>query len=1172
MLMPRRGGLGRGGLGRNGNLRLGNRQSIFSGSSKDPLSPRVRKKAVNSLKGIVEEPDAKEGDEDEDAEHAPGADATAAGESEAAAAEIEAQQEADALSDVRSVASESAFSRASSKSSVKSGLSSFTSKTGKSVSTMFKFGTEKLSSELGMLEEVDKPMPVAPWCARCDPIRVVDVLPLMPTDVNTTAAAKGDALRRIEELAKESGNSKLLSKWHGKEATSWARTSVAVSDEDPASPTSPRGSKDPPAEREDRLLALRRKLDNTVCSIEITATDDNGTEDMIDGDARAEDEEKMSSSAESHAECCGHPDDAGDQRSVGFAECAEDDSNLEGEPVSILRPRLRPMDARLMEKPQRSRFSEKPAYEEPQRPEMNSDMDDDDFIDSFQDVADCSLRPVVFRFLTEKQLGVLERWAINHVKTLCIQVAVQAHALAPQKRIKHRMAVTMATVCQLLQKFTKRGMLRMEEMKYLKDKLLTLPYIGKIPEHMLEESLKKVKVLSHVAGATVLKKGDIPSGLHILVQGEMEVSAGSAGLGSLTLNKKLEFPCSVLADDIIVPDTRDFVLRGDKNRGGHRPSVFEAQGADKPRGGHRASVLEAQGADKQRGGHRPSMMEAQEDNTEHGWSRTVTVPMGDDAGTMATTLFLPLELLRTFSDHFRSIEMEELKGTVLSFAAPTMHVTREVCLRNLSHFMLRTLPKNHMIIQAGFQPPLDRARVFIVVEGEVSILVPSRKVNDKSKKANKGKPAFPPNPAGRGCVLGEDALYGEAYSFSAIAKSDNVKVVSISAAAYLEKLLNRSACLERGKSRTKGGGRKLKPSGDDSAAANKRSSALGALGGPMEAEDADDDGSDDDDDEESGEHGGGALSAAGAGKSFNEAKRLMARCRREVRISKDRQDLCISEWRSVRMKDQFSVRKAPVFEERSSRNAAAEGVVDLCYPLEHHIRPDARRKQLAAGVARAAAATTGAASRQVASARQSGDGGGIEANAGSVSVSPFPLASTSRSLGLVSPLQSLSAADSRATTAAPSSVHEQELNRHVERQRLVNRRLEVEHLSHVRYGFHVEDTEKAPRPVGALLGPSPGDTLLMSCGAPYGGGVQSPRRLITVTPTSPSPAAFFVGSGHTPTLPTLNPAQSKRAQTAPAPTGCGSGRGAGASAANDVENFPEVDFAATPEGEAGSEG
>jgi CRP-like cAMP-binding protein len=262
----------------------------------------------------------------------------------------------------------------------------------------------------------------------------------------------------------------------------------------------------------------------------------------------------------------------------------------------------------------------------------------------------------------------------------------------------------------------------------------------------IDPAIDAIKVMTHVGGSVLLRQGDPARGIHILVQGDVDLRNDSV----LSHKVRTEAPSAILQEDIIdVDSSRAFVLKGSED--------------------------------------------------EVTWSRTVTVPVDEKASTLAMTLFLPYTLLLKVSGMVRYRADEEVRQVIESDFVPITNLPLQLCLKHFTHFKFKTVQRNHLLVHNGALPQLSLAAISIILDGEVVLLAHSEINTTKRRRMKKTISEHGEDVAvlTAGAIIGEEALYGEPYSATALVRSESVRVLSVPADVYIEKLLNKKGLLIR---------------------------------------------------------------------------------------------------------------------------------------------------------------------------------------------------------------------------------------------------------------------------------------------------------------------------------------------------------------------------------------
>eukprot|EP00927_Polykrikos_kofoidii_P043766 TRINITY_DN37860_c0_g1_i1.p1 TRINITY_DN37860_c0_g1~~TRINITY_DN37860_c0_g1_i1.p1 ORF type:complete len:1304 (-),score=222.60 TRINITY_DN37860_c0_g1_i1:66-3977(-) len=542
----------------------------------------------------------------------------------------------------------------------------------------------------------------------------------------------------------------------------------------------------------------------------------------------------------------------------------------------------------LMPSLPKSRFSHEPCVDE-----------QNDFIDTDSD-DDRPQKPPVHATLSIYEISRLEIWALNHIKSQRIQICALAHTASPVKINKHKHNLLMGSLCELVQRRSTAGvLLKDDEEEFLAKNIRELPFMKDISEESFKKLLDKLRVRTHVQGASLFDQGQPVEGMHILIQGEVEIR--NEDRTQLSLNMMRTAPAAIAVEDIF--DCTD-----------PRPLVVKA------------SPL---------------------------CSRTVTVPIGDEADSMCLTFYIPFAALQEVSDFQREIERQEKIWLLQHLWAPKMRCNSNLLEKYERIFEFRCLGDCFVLVQAGLKPPLDEAKVSLIIEGSVGVhrvarLAPSANGVARSKtsmscgSSSSFVSAVGNHPAQeaadvfrRGQLIGEEAIYGEVYGFSAVTMTGGVKVISVNAGKYLHYIHGRKEPIQRPIYRpqvtfSSNSGRRPH---DDAHSAK------------------------DDDSDCSCVQDATWFEERKAG-STDGAKRLFEYYRRQGRIARDKQVLKKTEWKVFNsLSDTLQKRvvpRPPVARPLMLRTGFGTGGVgedglgpaDLCYPRECDLSPAVQRETL----------------------------------------------------------------------------------------------------------------------------------------------------------------------------------------------------------------------------------
>eukprot|EP00448_Togula_jolla_P029501 CAMPEP_0170624102 /NCGR_PEP_ID=MMETSP0224-20130122/30053_1 /TAXON_ID=285029 /ORGANISM="Togula jolla, Strain CCCM 725" /LENGTH=801 /DNA_ID=CAMNT_0010950601 /DNA_START=1 /DNA_END=2406 /DNA_ORIENTATION=+ len=356
---------------------------------------------------------------------------------------------------------------------------------------------------------------------------------------------------------------------------------------------------------------------------------------------------------------------------------------------------------------------------------------------------------ILARF-TEWDIGELERWAITHCKRQHIALSVASHNSLPKEKHRQHLAMRHATLCQLVRRLA-RGALSDQERDYLSAKIKDVPLFKDIPEELLGGVMQALQACSFPPGTEVLSQGEKAAGVHILMQGELELTNELLNHDTLGAVITREAPAVILLEDVL-EDNQD----------------------------------------------RPFLLRVPEEMV---WSRTAATPITDESASVNLTLFVPLEALEKISEYFRDIETQVLEEYVAGPFAKSLRLPPQMCAGHCHLFKLERHDKNTVLFNEGVKPGPE-TRIALILQGEVRLLCVSMKSPGDEGKPNRraslyrrlgGDQEF----LGPGKVLDDAPIYGEAHAHTAICASETVELLSIKATDFLEKFLLRRVPLDR---------------------------------------------------------------------------------------------------------------------------------------------------------------------------------------------------------------------------------------------------------------------------------------------------------------------------------------------------------------------------------------
>mmetsp|Transcript_67683 Transcript_67683/g.195990 ORF Transcript_67683/g.195990 Transcript_67683/m.195990 type:complete len:834 (-) Transcript_67683:52-2553(-) len=350
--------------------------------------------------------------------------------------------------------------------------------------------------------------------------------------------------------------------------------------------------------------------------------------------------------------------------------------------------------------------------------------------------------PVLQR-LTQEEISKLERWMVAHVKTQYIEVSAAFHAAAPKEEHKHALSLKLTTVFSLLGKYIK-GKTKPEEASFLMMRLATLPIFCDMPQELIPEIAKEVELVNFSRGIEIFRELDEADGVYVLVRGEVELRSD---IHQLIQEVVKEAPSAILPEDIIRTDTADgrlFLLH-------KKGETFRSRTA-------------------------------------------MTSFTEEDITSLVSLIRIPTSSLQKLSKYYRNQEAKERTDLVEKAFAPKMRMDVQKCKKHCDAFDLQYFPKSHVIIQEGPKLQLKTARLWLIIEGELRVVYPTVKVSKRGRHIF--IPKHPAQTKGPGELLGEEAIFGEPYKYSAVV-TQPVKVLSLGIADYLDRFLHRSTPLQR---------------------------------------------------------------------------------------------------------------------------------------------------------------------------------------------------------------------------------------------------------------------------------------------------------------------------------------------------------------------------------------
>ena len=286
--------------------------------------------------------------------------------------------------------------------------------------------------------------------------------------------------------------------------------------------------------------------------------------------------------------------------------------------------------------------------------------------------------------LTEFEIGLLERFCINHVRRHALEETAATHIQLPRTRNQHRTAMKLSAICTLLEQ--NRLLLTAEEHAFILASLKSVPFLQDIPEELLPNVVKHMTVRTLPPGADVFKVGEPAKGVYVVAVGRVVLWAGPTPGASVK-----QVPHALLVRD---------VMRSDK---GKRQKFVARQEKDRV------------------------------------WSRTASATLGrDESECLVKVIFVPLRAIQVVTEFHAESENQERKEHVMKLFAPGMQLPPDLVSRHLEIFKVETFQKNDTFFSEGALPDFSAAYLRMVVQGEVVAVYLSKKKEKKATGARRG--------------------------------------------------------------------------------------------------------------------------------------------------------------------------------------------------------------------------------------------------------------------------------------------------------------------------------------------------------------------------------------------------------------------------------------------------
>lgn len=394
-----------------------------------------------------------------------------------------------------------------------------------------------------------------------------------------------------------------------------------------------------------------------------------------------------------------------------------------------------PEEIELLPSMTRSRFSQETftGYDVKMNPD-DSESDTD---------SEAGVAKPLMKFTTE-QVSRMELVALNHVKMQTLKSRIAEEGVHSVRARRTCAQTKFASLWQLL-RMKQDGTISEEENYYLMMQLRFLPFFNEIPHELYEAICAKTITQTYVPGCHLFREGDNANSLFLILTGQVHLRSETHV--AMAYDTMKSSPTLLLQQDIFSQSRgKPFVLRRAEDRVRSQTAVASLR--------------------------------------ENGWGQ------GESGPSTTVAFIFPESVLDMVAKHFRDQEADHRWHIVRHFAK-MQRLSEQVCFKHQDIFSVMAFPRSYLFVNAGSKPPLEEAHIYYVMEGELSMVQPARKdrLGRSCGKARK-------ETVSKGYLIGEAALYGEAYP-CAVVSTTEVKVLVVKASAYLHQLLNRSFILTR---------------------------------------------------------------------------------------------------------------------------------------------------------------------------------------------------------------------------------------------------------------------------------------------------------------------------------------------------------------------------------------
>lgn len=345
---------------------------------------------------------------------------------------------------------------------------------------------------------------------------------------------------------------------------------------------------------------------------------------------------------------------------------------------------------------------------------------------------------------TTEQVSRMELVALNHVKMQTLKQRIAEEGVHSIRARRTCLQTKFASLWQLL-RMRQDGTISPEENYYLMAQLRFLPFFNEVPQELYETIVEHTTTQTYVPGCHLFSEGETANSLFLILTGQVHLRSETHV--AMAYDTMKSSPALLLPHDLFSQSRgQPYVLRKVEDRTRSQTAVASLR--------------------------------------ENGWGQ------GDSGPSTTVAFIFPDTVLELVSKHFREQEAEQRWHIVRHFAK-MQRLSLQVCSKHQEVFRVLAFPRSYLFVNAGTKPEFEDAHIYYVMEGELSVVQPARKDHLGRPRGKATKETV-----GKGYLIGEAALYGEAYP-CAVVSTTEVKVLVVKASAYLHQLLNRSTLLQR---------------------------------------------------------------------------------------------------------------------------------------------------------------------------------------------------------------------------------------------------------------------------------------------------------------------------------------------------------------------------------------